>query len=334
MEPDALIRAGDLLVFTGDVTRLDLLLQLRRPGDARPALPAAAGQPGGSGGGGATRTLARRTHQGGRLPLAVRRRGDRRAPRQRTRCAGRSPTCRWRWATRWCWWWGKDFDKRNNLHAQLRRRRAARGAEVHRLAQGLAGHWPASWAVIALSAVGVVGLPEGAAGAAGAVPGCWATRRPADLRRNMPYQIIVIIASALVISRGDDQHRHRPTCWPAVCCAGRRGLRPATGRWRSCCVVTWVLTELMSNNAAAALAFPVALGVAAAPGAGPAALRDGGAVRRQLQLPHALRLPDQPDGDVARPLYAGRLSPAPARRWRWSSMAVALVAIPVVFPFK
>jgi di/tricarboxylate transporter len=84
--------------------------------------------------------------------------------------------------------------------------------------------------------------------------------RPADLKRRMPYEIIVVIASALVIS--DVMLRtgsadHLATALLAVAA----GLGP-TGALVAVLLLTWLLTELMSNNAAAALMFPVAVGIA------------------------------------------------------------------------
>jgi hypothetical protein len=83
-------RAGDVLVFTGDLTRLDLLLRFdgletrgqhyHLPLDNLVEVVVAAKSP-----------LAR-ARSSSRLPLAVRRRRDRRAARQRSACAGRSPT--------------------------------------------------------------------------------------------------------------------------------------------------------------------------------------------------------------------------------------------------
>ena len=85
--------------------------------------------------------------------------------------------------------------------------------------------------------------------------------KPEDLRRNMPYQIILIIASALIISEVIISTGAAELIAGALL-SGFEGLGPY---WALAVilVVTWVLTELMSNNAAAALAFPVALGVAA-----------------------------------------------------------------------
>ena len=82
----------------------------------------------------------------------------------------------------------------------------------------------------------------------------------ADLRRNMPYAIIIVIASALVIAEV------MLSTGAAKLLAA--GLLVGAERWGPdvalaiVLVVTWVPTELMSNNAAAASAFPVALGVA------------------------------------------------------------------------
>jgi di/tricarboxylate transporter len=82
----------------------------------------------------------------------------------------------------------------------------------------------------------------------------------ADLRRNMPYSIIVIIGSSLVISEVMVQTGAAALLAGVMLGAVER--LGAYGALALILVVTWILTELMSNNAAAALAFPVALGVA------------------------------------------------------------------------
>ncbi len=91
--------------------------------------------------------------------------------------------------------------------------------------------------------------------------------RPNDLRRNMPFGLIFIIASSLVIS---DVMLSSGTAQLLA-----RGLLHAGAQYgdyaalAAMLVVTWILTELMSNNAAAALAFPIALGLAEQLGADP-----------------------------------------------------------------
>ena len=75
----------------------------------------------------------------------------------------------------------------------------------------------------------------------------------------------------------------------------------------------------MSNNAAAALAFPVALGVAAQLGLDPKPFVMAVLYGASCSFHHALRLPDQPDGDGARAATRWATSRAPARRWRWST---------------
>jgi di/tricarboxylate transporter len=84
--------------------------------------------------------------------------------------------------------------------------------------------------------------------------------RPADLKRRMPFEIIVVIASALVISdvmlkTGTAGHL------AAGLLAVAAGIGPL-GALAAVLLLTWMLTELMSNNAAAALMFPVAFSVA------------------------------------------------------------------------
>jgi di/tricarboxylate transporter len=81
-----------------------------------------------------------------------------------------------------------------------------------------------------------------------------------ELRRQMPYQIISIIASALVISEVMVSSGVGEVMAQALL-LGANHFGPY-GALALILLVTWLLTELMSNNAAAALAFPIALGVA------------------------------------------------------------------------
>jgi di/tricarboxylate transporter len=91
--------------------------------------------------------------------------------------------------------------------------------------------------------------------------------RPNELRRNMPYAIIVIIGASLVISQVMVQ-----TGAARLLAGVMLGTIDQLGPYGALAlilIVTWILTELMSNNAAAALAFPVAIGVAQQAGLDP-----------------------------------------------------------------
>ncbi|MDP1532077.1 MAG: SLC13 family permease, partial [Rubrivivax sp.] len=83
----------------------------------------------------------------------------------------------------------------------------------------------------------------------------------ADLRRNVPYGLVFIIAGALVISEVMLSSGVARLVSGAVL-ALVAPLGPQTGALLGVLLLSWLLTELMSNNAAAALAFPVALGMA------------------------------------------------------------------------
>jgi di/tricarboxylate transporter len=260
VEPDELLRAGDTLVFTGDVTRLDLLL--RFPG-LRPhgthedgaVLP------------GVDRltevvltaesALLRRTLREadfrGRYDAAVvaMRRGS-----ERLRGGlGEIPLAV---GDSLMLVTGPDFETRSSAAGDFL---VLRQQPV----QGFAERWrevtalTAFGVAIAVSAVGLVPLVKALLLLlAGFLLLGFA--RPADLRRRMPFEIIVIIASALLISDvmlKTGTAGHLATALLVVAA----GLGPI-GALAAVLLLTWMLTELMSNNAAAALMFPVAWGVA------------------------------------------------------------------------
>ena len=131
--------------------------------------------------------------------------------------------------------------------------------------------------------------------------------KASDLRRHMPYEIILIIASALVISEVMISTRAAELL--------ASGLLTGAGNYGPywalavVLVVTWILTELMSNNAAAALAFPVGLGVATQLGLDPKPFVMAVLYGASCSFVTPYRLPDQPDGDDSRTLQDGRLCP-------------------------
>jgi di/tricarboxylate transporter len=262
--PDCVIQADDLLVFSGDITRLDLLLRFdglvthgqhyRLPLDNLVEVVVAAHS-----------TLVGRTikeagfrAQFDAAVIAVRRGSERvRGPLAQMRLAVGDTLVLVV---------GQDFDTRNNLQRNF-------VVVSRREVQKFTRRWHeavatgAFVAAIALAALGVVDFLKALlvllalyllAGLA----------RPGDLRRNMPYDIIVVIASSLVISEV------MLSTGTANLLAG--ALLLGAEQWGPYAalalilVVTWVLTELMSNNAAAALAFPVAVGVAQRLGLDPA----------------------------------------------------------------
>ena len=155
--------------------------------------------------------------------------------------------------------------------------------------------------------------------------------KPADLRRQMPYQIIAIIASSLVISEVmvSTGTGERLAGWLLT---GAQDFGPY---WALALVLltTWALTELMSNNAAAALAFPVALGVAARLGLDPQpfvmAVLYGASCSFLTPYGYQTNLMIMSPGRYTLADFVRAGTPVAL-----VFLAVALLAIPVVFPFK
>lgn len=256
VEPDRFIGAGDLLVFTGDVTRVDLLAQfsgLRTHGhhddlplDNLVEVVVAAGS-----------MLARRTIREvdfranfDAAVIAVRRGSE--------RLGGSLGNTRLEVGDALVLAVGQDFEKRNNLGRNfviVQKREVQKFVDPRKGLYSMIGFI----AVIALSAFEVIDFLKGmllllaiflATGLA----------RVGDLRRNVPWELIMIIASSLVISEVMIN-----TGVAKLMASGLLGGADAFGPYGALAIlliVTWILTELMSNNAAAALAFPIALGVA------------------------------------------------------------------------
>ena len=256
VEPDHVVQAADLLVFTGDLTRLDLLLQFegletrgqqyRLPLDNLVEVIVAAESP-----------LVRRTlkeanfrAQFDAAVIAVRRGSE--------RLRGPIADVPLQVGDTLVLVVGQDFERRNNL--------ARNFVVVHRKPVQKFTDPRKGWlvtagfaAVIGLSALGVVDFLKGLLVLLGLFL-LFGFVTASELRRQMPYQIIAIIASALVISEvmvssGAGEFLARFL----LVGADHFG---SYGALALILLVTWLLTELMSNNAAAALAFPIALGVA------------------------------------------------------------------------
>ncbi len=256
VEPDEAVRVGDLLVFTGDVTRLDLLAQFdglkthgdhyRLPTDNLVEVVIAAHS-----------TLARRTikeadfrSQFDAAVIAVRRGSE--------RLAGAIANVPLEVGDTLVLVVGQDFDKRNNLARNfvvVSRREVQKFVDQRKGLLALAGFL----VVIGLSVFGVFDFLKGLLVLL-AVFLATGLAKPSDMRRNMPYGLIIVLASALVISQV------MINTGTAELLAGGllTGAENFGPYWALGIVlfVTWILTELMSNNAAAALAFPVAVGVA------------------------------------------------------------------------
>lgn len=256
IEPDETIAAGDLLVFTGDITRLDLLTQFPGlhtrghheglPLDNLVEVVISANS-----------TLTRRTlkeadfrSQFDAAVVAVRR-GSR-------RLTGPIANIPLEVGDTLVLVAGQDFDKRNNLTRNfviVGRPRQQKFVDARKGVVAVAGFG----AVIALSAFGVVGFLEGLLTLLVAFL-LLGYAKPAELRRNMPYGLILIVASALVMAEVMISTGVADMLASGLL-RGAHELGPH-GALVVLLLVTWVLTELMSNNAAAALAFPVAIGVA------------------------------------------------------------------------
>jgi di/tricarboxylate transporter len=326
VEPDTLVRAGDLLVFTGDLTRLDLLLQFdglvtkgqhyELPLDNLVEVVIASNS-----------TLARRTikevdfrSQFDAAVIAVRRGSE--------RLAGTIANIPLEVGDTLVLVVGKDFEKRNNLGRNfviVKRSEVQKFTDARKGLVALAGFV----GVIALSAFGVVDFLK-ALLVLLALFLVLGYAKTSDLRRNMPYQIILIIASALIISEV------MITTGAAELLAGAllRGAEGFGPYWALAVilVVTWILTELMSNNAAAALAFPVALGVAAQLGldAKPFVMAALYGASCSFVTPYGYQtnLMVMSPGRYALADYVRAGLPVAL-----VFMAVCLLAIPVVFPF-
>ncbi len=327
VQPDEVLRAGDLLVFCGDVTRLDLLM--RFPGlqthGQHYQLPlenlvevVISGQS----------SLARRTikevdfrSQFDAAVVAVRRGSE--------RMAGAIANVPLAVGDTLVLAVGQDFEKHNNISRNfvvVRRRAVQKFTDGRKGLVALLGFV----AVIGLSAVGAVDFLKALLVLLVAFLALgYAT--PGDMRRNMPYQIILIIASALIISEV-----MVGTGAAELLAAALLGGAEQRGPYWALAVVlivTWILTELMSNNAAAALAFPVAVGVAGQLGldAQPfvMAVLYGASCSFVTPYGYQTNLMVMAPGRYTLADYARAGAPVAA-----AYMAIALVAIPMVFPFR
>lgn len=120
--------------------------------------------------------------------------------------------------------------------------------------------------VIATSALGWVPLLHGLLVLLGVL---LVTRllSPGELRRRFPFDLWLIIGSALTIAAGLEQSGAS-----ALIAGSIQQVFCGYGAWGALVgiyLLTWVLTELVTNNAAAALAFPIALATARAFGVDP-----------------------------------------------------------------
>ncbi|MBQ0943137.1 SLC13 family permease [Ideonella sp. 4Y16] len=327
VEPDRFVNAGDILVFTGDVTRIDLLAQFPglRPHGHHDDLPlanlvevvVAAGS-----------MLARRTIREvdfrsnfDAAVVAVRRGAE--------RLGGSIGNTRLEVGDALVLVVGQDFDKRNNLGRNfvvVSRREVQKFVDPKKSWLSLIGFV----AVIALSAFEVIDFLKGMmlllalflmSGLA----------RVSDLRRNVPWELIMIIASSLVISEVMIS-----TGAAKMMAGGLLTGADSLGPYFALAVLllaTWILTELMSNNAAAALAFPVALGVAEQLGLSPMpfvmAVLYGASCSFITPYGYQTNLMVMAPGRYTMGDFVRAGLPVAL-----TFNAVALVAIPVFFPFR
>ena len=327
VEPHEVLAAGDVLVFAGDVTRLDLLTQFHGlqtqghhddlPLDNLVEVVVAANS-----------ALARRTvrevdfrSQFDAAIVAVR--------RGRDRLGGSIGGIRIEVGDTLVLVVGLDFEKRNNLARNfviVSRHAVQKFVDPRKAWGSMAGFV----LVIALSAFGVVDFLKGLLVLLAAFMLLGLARWP-ELRRNMPYEIIVIIGAALIISEAMIS-----TGTAKLLAAMLLGNATQWGPHAALAlilVVTWILTELMSNNAAAALAFPVAVGVAEQLGLAP--------------LPFVMAVLYGASCSFVTPYgYQTNLMVMSPGRYTLGDfvraglplallyIAICLVAIPVFFPFK
>lgn len=327
VEPDEILAEGDILVFAGDVTRLDLLarfngLQTLGQHDDLPLdnLVEVVVAP--------ESTLARRTLRGidfrsqfDAAVVAIRRGSE--------RLGGSIGKLRIEVGDTLVLVIGKDFEKRNNLARNfiiVSRRELQKFIDPRKAWLSMAGFV----AVIVLSAFGVIGFLKGLLIllAAFLLTGL---ANVAELRRNMPYSIILIIGSALIISEV------MISSGTARLLAG--WLLSGADHWgphaalAMILVITWLLTEMMSNNAAAALAFPVAVGVAEQLSLSPMpfvmAVLYGASCSFSTPYGYQTNLMVMSPGRYALADYARAGFPLAI-----IYMAICLLALPWVFPFQ
>ena len=224
---------------------------------------------------------------------------------------------------------GNDFAHRNNLTRNfvvVSRKQLQKFTDARKSWMAVGGFV----AAIALAAFGVVDFLKALLVLLAAFLAL-GYAKPAELRRNMPYPIIVIIAASLVISDAM-MATGAADRLAAVLLTGADHLGPY---WALAIilVVTWILTELMSNNAAAALAFPVALGVAQNLGLHPMpfvmAVLYGASCSFLTPYGYQTKLMVMSPGRYRLADYLRAGTPVAL-----VFIAIALAAIPVYFPFE
>lgn len=324
--PDEIVRSGDVLVFTGDLTRLDLLLRFdgletrgqhyRLPQDNLVEVVIAANSP-------LARRTLKQTNFRSRFDAAVIaiRRGS-------ERLRGPIADLPLDVGDTLVLVVGSDFEKRNNLQRNfviVTRHEVQKFTDPRKGLVATAGFV----AAVVLSALGLIDFLK-ALLLLLVLFLAFGFTRPNELRRNMPYSIIVIIGASLVISQVMVQTGAAKLL--AGVMLGAIDQFGPYGALAMILIVTWVLTELMSNNAAAALAFPVAIGVAQQAGLDPRpfvmAVLYGASCSFLTPYGYQTNLMVMSPGRYTLRDYVRAGLPVAL-----VFQAVALVALPVFFPF-
>jgi di/tricarboxylate transporter len=135
---------------------------------------------------------------------------------------------------------------------------------------------------------------------------------PDEAYEDIDWMVLVLLGS--IIPLGLAMQNTGTAQLLAAGCSASRSRSGCTASLAALYLLTSLLTEVISNNAAAVVLTPVA--VAAALGARrlAAPLRDRGDVRRVQQLPHPDRLPDEHLHLTGPAATASATSPAWARR--------------------
>lgn len=327
VEPDEIVAANDILVFAGDITRLDVLARFdgltmysQRQGlpidNLVEVIVAAQSH------------IAHHTVRDVKFrslfdaAVVAIRRGERRLP-------GSIGDTKLEVGDVLVLAVGKDFESRNNLTRNFVIVSRPSLSKFIKPYQGVVAVL-AFAIVIGLSAFGLMDLLKGLLLLlAGFL--VFGYVRPAELRRNMPFDLILIIGSALVLS---DVMLDTGTA--SLLSTGLlQVFEPfgLTGALASVLLLTWLLTELMSNNAAAALAFPIAMAVAEKLHVQPApfvmAALYGASASFLTPYGYQTNLMVMAPGKYAFADYLRAGAPIAV-----VYLATALVAIPFFFPFK
>ncbi|MBC6427969.1 MAG: SLC13 family permease [Cellvibrionales bacterium] len=152
---------------------------------------------------------------------------------------------------------GPDFYTRKNLHKNFAVLGQQSGSRISRLENVFISF--GLLAAIALASAGVVSLLKGLAVILAGMLAL-GTLRGSELRRRFPFDLILIVVSALVLAQAL-ANTGLADLLSGVLAAYLPGINPHLAI-AGLFLATWALTELMTNTAAAAMIFPVAFGLA------------------------------------------------------------------------